>query len=221
VGGDAEGERGVVDHDVAGDEVLQAGDREVVDLVLAGRRDGDDLVPAHVGPAGLLRWIEGDIRPDAGRTPARNRSTGGHERPHGDAQARRGIDVDGVGGGRFDRECMDRPRRPSVALAHRVQRRHHAEPQQQVLHAPRQGVRPGDEGDLPLTAGTGVAIGLQQPVQEPQQLMARQAPDGRGHGHGGVVDAEQPVAAQHRQPVDVHRTAPLDGLVPPLLLRAP
>ena len=49
VGRYAERERGVVHDHVGRDEVVVAGHREVVDLVVTLVVDGDDLVPAHVG----------------------------------------------------------------------------------------------------------------------------------------------------------------------------
>ena len=81
VGRHAEGERRVVDEHVGGHEVVRAGDREVVDLLVALVVDGDDLVPQARRRARIGRTRRAGDR--GGRPPCarRPRTRGRRRRP--------------------------------------------------------------------------------------------------------------------------------------------
>ena len=126
-----------------------------------------------------------------------------------------------MGAGRLHHERVDGALGAPMLVAHDVAGGDHAEAQQQVLHGPHQGLGPGHERDPPLASGPHLAVGLQQALEEAQDLLSGQAGDGRRQRDRAVVGVEEAVAAQEGEAVEVHGPAPLDRFVAPLLFGAP
>ena len=181
VGGQPERERGVVHDDVGGHEVVEAGHREVVDLLLALVGDLDDLVPA----ARRCRPDGAGPTQRAARPPPTASAAGRDQRPHRHAELR------GVDAGR--RRAAQRPSREHVhdgSPAHAARSAperasHHAEAQQQVLDVAGEARRSGPRRRR-ARAGTAGRRGCRASSRSRNgsELVARQAEHGRRHMRG-------------------------------------